>query len=81
MTSDIKLTASWVRHPDTPYVPEPSEPVEPDVPSFPFYDVPTSAWYYTAVKYVYDNKERPCLRRPVREMRVYPLARRADRPA
>ena len=48
--------ASWVRHPDTPYVPEPSEPVEPDVPSFPFYDVPASAWYYTAVKYVYDNK-------------------------
>ena len=48
--------ASWVRHPDTPYVPEPSEPVEPDVPTFPFYDVPTSAWYYTAVKYVYDNK-------------------------
>ncbi len=48
--------ASWVRHPDTPYVPEPSEPVEPDVPSFPFYDVPTSAWYYSAVKYVYDNK-------------------------
>ena len=48
--------ATWVRHPDTPYVPEPSEPVEPDVPSFPFYDVPTSAWYYTAVKYVYDNK-------------------------
>ena len=56
VTSDIKLTASWVRHPDTPYVPEPSEPVEPDVPTFPFYDVPTSAWYYTAVKYVYDNK-------------------------
>ena len=48
--------ATWVRHPDTPYVPEPSEPVEPDVPTFPFYDVPTSAWYYTAVKYVYDNK-------------------------
>ena len=47
--------ASWVRHPDTPYVPEPSEPVEPDVPSFPFYDVPTSAWYYSAVKYVYEN--------------------------
>ena len=50
------FTATWVRHPDTPYVPEPSEPVEPDVPTFPFYDVPTSAWYYTAVKYVYDNK-------------------------
>ena len=26
-------------------------------------------------------RERACLRRPVREMRVYPLARRADRPA
>ena len=56
VTSDIKLTASWVRHPDTPYVPEPEEPEEPEVPEFPFYDVPTSAWYYTAVKYVYDNK-------------------------
>ena len=48
--------ASWVRHPDTPYVPEPEEPEKPEVPAFPFYDVPTSAWYYTAVKYVYDNK-------------------------
>ena len=56
VTSDIKLTGSWVRHPDTPYVPEPEEPEEPEVPEFPFYDVPTSAWYYTAVKYVYDNK-------------------------
>ena len=56
VTSDIKLTASWVRHPDTPYVPEPEEPEEPEVPAFPFYDVPTSAWYYSAVKYVYDNK-------------------------
>ena len=56
VTSDIKLTASWVRHPDTPYVPEPEEPEEPETPVFPFYDVPTSAWYYTAVKYVYDNK-------------------------
>ena len=56
VTSDIKLIATWVRHPDTPYVPEPEEPEEPEVPAFPFYDVPTSAWYYTAVKYVYDNK-------------------------
>ena len=48
--------ASWVRHPDTPYVPEPEEPEEPEVPAFPFYDVPTSAWYYSAVKYVYENK-------------------------
>ena len=56
LTSDVTYTASWVRHPDTPYVPEPEEPEEPEVPAFPFYDVPTSAWYYTAVKYVYDNK-------------------------
>ncbi len=48
--------ASWVRHPDTPYVPEPEQPEQPEVPAFPFYDVPTSAWYYSAVKYVYENK-------------------------
>ena len=56
ITADTTFTASWVRHPDTEYVPEPEEPEEPEVPAFPFYDVPTSAWYYTAVKYVYDNK-------------------------
>ena len=56
MNSNLTLTASWVRHPDTPYVPEPEQPEEPETPVFPFYDVPTSAWYYTAVKYVYDNK-------------------------
>ena len=48
--------ASWVRHPDTPYVPEPEQPEQPETPTFPFYDVPSSAWYYTAVKYVYENK-------------------------
>ena len=56
LTSNVTFTATWVRHPDTPYVPEPEEPEEPEVPESPFYDVPTSAWYYTAVKYVYDNK-------------------------
>ena len=55
-TSNVTFNAVWVRHPDTPYVPEPEQPVEPETPTFPFYDVPTSAWYYTAVKYVYDNK-------------------------
>ena len=55
-TSSVTFNAVWVRHPDTPYVPEPEEPEEPEVPAFPFYDVPTSAGYYTAVKYVYDNK-------------------------
>ena len=56
VTSDLTFTASWVRHPDTPYVPEPEQPEEPETPAFPFYDVPASAWYYTAVKYVYENK-------------------------
>ena len=56
VTKDTTFTAVWVRHPDTEYVPEPEQPVEPETPAFPFYDVPTSAWYYTAVKYVYDNK-------------------------
>ena len=56
VTSNVTFTAVWVRHPDTPYVPEPEQPEQPETPVFPFYDVPTSAWYYTAVKYVYDNK-------------------------
>ncbi len=56
ITANTTFTASWVRHPDTPYVPEPEQPEQPETPVFPFYDVPTSAWYYTAVKYVYDNK-------------------------
>ena len=56
ITKNTTFTAVWVRHPDTPYVPEPEEPEEPEVPAFPFYDVPASAWYYSAVKYVYDNK-------------------------
>ena len=56
ITRDTTFTAVWVRHPDTEYVPEPEQPEQPETPVFPFYDVPTSAWYYTAVKYVYDNK-------------------------
>ena len=56
VNSNLILTASWVRHPDTPYVPEPEQPEEPEVPAFPFYDVSSSAWYYSAVKYVYENK-------------------------
>ena len=56
ITANTTFTAVWVRHPDTPYVPEPEQPEQPETPVFPFYDVPTSAWYYTAVKYVYDNK-------------------------
>ena len=56
ITKNTTFTAVWVRHPDTPYVPEPEQPEQPETPVFPFYDVPSSAWYYTAVKYVYENK-------------------------
>ena len=56
ITKNTTFTAVWVRHPDTPYVPEPEEPEEPETPTFPFYDVSSSAWYYSAVKYVYENK-------------------------
>ena len=56
VTSNVTFTAVWVRHPDTPYVPEPEQPEQPEVPEFPFYDVSSSAWYYSAVKYVYENK-------------------------
>ena len=55
ITKNTTFTAVWVQHPDTPYVPEPEDPSEPVTPVFPFYDVSTSAWYYSAVKYVYDN--------------------------
>ena len=56
ITKNTTFTAVWVRHPDTPYVPEPEQPEQPETPVFPFYDVPSSAWYYSAVKYVYENK-------------------------
>ena len=56
ITRDTTFTAVWVRHPDTPYVPEPEQPEQPETPTFPFYDVSSSAWYYSAVKYVYENK-------------------------
>lgn len=56
ITKNTTFTAVWVRHPDTPYVPEPEQPEQPETPTFPFYDVSSSAWYYSAVKYVYENK-------------------------
>ena len=56
ITANTTFTAVWVRHPDTEYVPEPEQPEQPETPVFPFYDVPSSAWYYSAVKYVYENK-------------------------
>ena len=48
---DMTFTAIWSNLPDI----EPGEPDEPDVPDFPFTDVSVNAWYYEAVKYVYEN--------------------------
>ena len=55
-TSNVTFNAVWVRHPDTPYVPETEPQDEPEAAALPFSDVSSSAWYYSAVKYVYDNK-------------------------
>lgn len=48
---DLTFTAVWGNLPDV----DPDDPDEPEVPDFPFYDVSASAWYYDAVKYVYDR--------------------------
>ena len=48
---DMTFTAVWSNLPDI----EPGEPDEPEVPDFPFTDVSVNAWYYEAVKYVYEN--------------------------
>ena len=51
---DMTFTAVWSNLPDI----EPGTPVVPDEPvvgDFPFTDVSVNAWYYEAVKYVYEN--------------------------
>lgn len=48
---DLTFTAVWGNLPDV----DPDDPDEPEIPDFPFYDVSASAWYYDAVKYVYDK--------------------------
>ena len=54
VTKSLTFTAIWSNLPDiepgTPDVPD-----EPDVSDFPFTDVSVNAWYYEAVKYVYEN--------------------------
>lgn len=43
---------------DTPSIPSnpgDNKPEEPEEPAFPFTDVKSTAWYYNAVKYVYEN--------------------------
>ena len=51
---DTVIRALWSALPDIEPG-QPSQPDEPDVPDFPFTDVSVNAWYYEAVKYVYEN--------------------------
>ena len=51
---DMTFTAVWSALPDIEPG-QPSQPDEPETPDFPFTDVSVNAWYYEAVKYVYDN--------------------------
>ena len=48
----MAFSAVWGNLPDVKPDTTPDEPV---VTEFPFYDVAASAWYYDAVKYVYDK--------------------------
>ena len=54
ITGDMVIRAIWSALPDIEPG-QPSQPDEPDVPDFPFTDVSVNAWYYEAVKYVYEN--------------------------
>lgn len=40
---------------DTPSIPSNPDDDKPEEPAFPFTDVKSTAWYYNAVKYVYEN--------------------------
>ena len=51
---DTVIRALWSALPDIEPG-QPSQPDEPDVPDFPFTDVSVNAWYYEAVKYVYEK--------------------------
>ena len=52
VTADMAFSAVWGNLPDVKPDAKPDQPV---VTEFPFYDVAASAWYYDAVKYVYDK--------------------------
>ena len=56
ITGNTSFEAIWANMPDiTPGTPdEPDD--EPDVDVFPFYDVSAGAWYYDAVKYVWEHE-------------------------
>lgn len=52
ITGDTSFKAIWANMPDI----TPGTPDEPDVDVFPFYDVSAGAWYYDAVKYVWEHE-------------------------
>lgn len=51
ISSDTSFKTVWANMPDI----TPGTPDEPDVDVFPFHDVSVGAWYYDAVKYVWEN--------------------------
>ena len=51
ISGDTSFKAVWANMPDV----TPGGGDEPDVDVFPFYDASVNAWYYDAVKYVWDN--------------------------
>ena len=51
---DMTFTAVWSALPDIEPG-QPRQPDEPETPDFPFTDVSVNAWYYEAVKYVYEK--------------------------
>ena len=56
ITGDASFKAIWANMPDiTPGTPDVPDD-EPDVDVFPFYDVSAGAWYYDAVKYVWEHE-------------------------
>ena len=56
ITGDTSFKAIWANMPDiTPGTPDVPDD-EPDVDVFPFYDVSAGAWYYDAVKYVWEHE-------------------------
>ena len=60
-TADTTVTARWNKNSTPVYPSNPDDdddddkPEQPEDPAFPFTDVKSTAWYYNAVKYVYEN--------------------------
>lgn len=56
VTANMTFTAQWNYNPPVnPSNPGGGDDNKPEEPAFPFTDVKSTAWYYNAVKYVYEN--------------------------